>query len=653
MATEKILNTRVQLKYDSYENWIATANQFKLRPGEVAVVNINGANGANLNNGTENTVVQPTILFKVGIGNPTDNATWKTFNQLPWASALAADVHAWAKLPWDDFKVRYEAGAELDVSYDGEKITYSHKKKLDKGYTTGVSTDKSATAFGDSVTIKVPKLTANEYGHITAAEDTEYTITLPTPEAATNTVTTLEPGVGIAIEDTATDGNHHYEVKAKLASETPFLHSAQQVSDDGSHDIHNYAVGVDKDGDLAVIVPWENTAHTHSVGAGLVKTGAGDTAGDVEYKAALKSETKLDEVATIVPTGASDPARATYAVRVDKDGDLAVQVPAFYTKEEVDDAISKEVASAVTYLGTVSDMETIEALFTADTQAGDFARVANTITLVYGGEEMGEVHGGDLLVAEKEANPFFFRVIHGEEGDITEVIAGDCLSGGGSVGAVTINHEVPTGATEGDHKGSQSRTYITNVKTDKFGHVVGFETGTEEDQEVGVTSVNASGDSEITLTADPTTGDVVITGAHALHAAGTAKTASTTSISGYSATGSIKIPKIVTNAAGHVTEISEETVSIQMPAPQELPTVNDGQLTVTGSEGIAVDYQEPFSANTADEHFLGLKIADKGVTTAKIADHAVGAHQTKACTDYTGDDAEVWVFNCGSATVNV
>lgn len=97
MATEKILNTRVQLKYDSYENWIATANQFKLRPGEVAVVNINGANGANLNNGTENTVVQPTILFKVGIGNPADDATWKTFNQLPWASALAADVHAWAK----------------------------------------------------------------------------------------------------------------------------------------------------------------------------------------------------------------------------------------------------------------------------------------------------------------------------------------------------------------------------------------------------------------------------------------------------------------------------------------------------------------------------------------------------------------------------
>jgi hypothetical protein len=651
MATEKILNTRVQLKYDSYENWIATANQFKLRPGEVAVVNINGANGANLNNGTENTVVQPTILFKVGIGNPADNATWKTFNQLPWASALAADVHAWAKLPWDDFKVRYEAGAELDVSYDGEKITYSHEKKLDKGYTTGVPTDKSATAFGDSVTIKVPKLTANEYGHITAAEDTEYTITLPTPEAATNTVTILTEGPGIDITDTATDGNHNYKVSASIGTGLVFegttdadkkiAHQAKPTTGTAA----GSTTGTGRTYVTEVLV--DNLGHIAGV-----KT-ATEEDQEIDWETEVPAhETELT-ITDVKPTTALEDGLVYAVTKLEEDGTNGHDVTATYEAVATKAYVDKRASGAVDYLGTVGDSESVDIKFTANTQIGDFARASNTFTYVYGGDVSIEIHAGDLLIRDSGNEPFLFTIVHGEEGDITEIVAGDGLTGGGSVDSVTIDHEVPTGATAGDHKGSQSRTYITNVKTDKFGHVVGFETGTEEDQEVGVTSVNASGDNEITLTADPTTGDVVITGAHASHAAGTAKTASTTNISGYSATGSIKIPKIVTNAAGHVTEISEETVSIQMPALQELPTVNDGQLTVTGSEGIAVDYQEPFSANTADEHFLGLKIADKGVTTAKIADHAVGAHQTKACTDYTGDDAEVWVFNCGSATVNV
>lgn len=106
--------------------------------------------------------------------------------------------------------------------------------------------------------------------------------------------------------------------------------------------------------------------------------------------------------------------------------------------------------------------------------------------------------------------------------------------------------------------------------------------------EVGVTSLEASGDSEVTLAVDKSTGDVKLTGAHALHAAGNAKTASTATISGHSATGTIKIPKLVTNAAGHVTEIDEETVTIQMPAPQEFIDTNTAHSHVAG-RGTTVD----------------------------------------------------------------
>ncbi len=33
----------------------------------------------------------------------------------------------------------------------------------------------------------------------------------------------------------------------------------------------------------------------------------------------------------------------------------------------------------------------------------------------------------------------------------------------------------------------------------------------------------------------------------------------------------------------------------------------------------------------------------------QLKDHAISAHHTKACADYEGEDAEVWVFNCGGA----
>ena len=78
--TEKILNTRIQLKYDTYANW-TDANPV-LKAGEMALATIQ----------TNNAEVQsaPTVLIKVGDGT-------HTYNDLPWASAKAADVYAWAK----------------------------------------------------------------------------------------------------------------------------------------------------------------------------------------------------------------------------------------------------------------------------------------------------------------------------------------------------------------------------------------------------------------------------------------------------------------------------------------------------------------------------------------------------------------------------
>ena len=88
MATEKQLNVRLSLKYDSLANWMDEANQFVLRAGEMACVAVDTTpTGEN----SPKVTTAPTVLFKVGDGE-------HTFNQLQWASAKAADVHAWAKL---------------------------------------------------------------------------------------------------------------------------------------------------------------------------------------------------------------------------------------------------------------------------------------------------------------------------------------------------------------------------------------------------------------------------------------------------------------------------------------------------------------------------------------------------------------------------
>lgn len=76
----KVFQTRIQLKYDTYENWIA-ANPI-LKKGEMAI--------ATVDSGVQSMTNLPNIVLKVGDGT-------SPYNTLKFVSALAADVHGWAK----------------------------------------------------------------------------------------------------------------------------------------------------------------------------------------------------------------------------------------------------------------------------------------------------------------------------------------------------------------------------------------------------------------------------------------------------------------------------------------------------------------------------------------------------------------------------
>lgn len=79
MATT-ILNTRLQLKYDTYKNW--TDNNPVPLKGELCIVEVPASTGASTK--------EPAILFKVGDGT-------KAFNTLDFTAGYAADVYDWAK----------------------------------------------------------------------------------------------------------------------------------------------------------------------------------------------------------------------------------------------------------------------------------------------------------------------------------------------------------------------------------------------------------------------------------------------------------------------------------------------------------------------------------------------------------------------------
>lgn len=134
MAIEKVLNTRIQLKYDSYTNW--ESNNPLLKAGEIAIAYLTTAEAVK----PSETDTQHPVLFKVGPGN---------FNDLPWASALAADVHNWAKKSESEFI----AWVKTLITVDDINLTnYYDKNTIDAKLNTNSTNDqKYAKEYADSL----------------------------------------------------------------------------------------------------------------------------------------------------------------------------------------------------------------------------------------------------------------------------------------------------------------------------------------------------------------------------------------------------------------------------------------------------------------------------------------------------------------------
>ena len=156
MATEKTLQTRIQLKYDTWNNWNKTAAKaLVLKQGELATVYV----PADTLSGQ--TTSEPAFLLKVGDGTT-------AFENLPWVQAKAADVYEWAKAA---NKPTYSASeiSGLDAYISGQVKDTNTKYRIVQNSTDGHKITLQKQELGETSWTDVDTITIPD-------NDTQYTL---------------------------------------------------------------------------------------------------------------------------------------------------------------------------------------------------------------------------------------------------------------------------------------------------------------------------------------------------------------------------------------------------------------------------------------------------------------------------------------------
>ena len=165
MAT-KTLNTRILLRYDSYENWLTST--IVLKQGEAAICSVPSGRTV------DGVATPPAVLLKIG-----DNV--HTFKDLPWLQAVSSDIHAWAKSP------------------NKPSYTYEEIEGLDNHISTvAVDTDTQFTLVkgDDDYTYKLMSKAKGAENFTTEVA----TLTIPNPTSDINALKTLVGDVAVATQ---------------------------------------------------------------------------------------------------------------------------------------------------------------------------------------------------------------------------------------------------------------------------------------------------------------------------------------------------------------------------------------------------------------------------------------------------------------------
>ena len=158
---DKILKTRISLKYGAIGEWSST---FKPLKGEVCFSEVS----TEKKDAAGNIISVPAVVFKVGDGV-------KTFGELPWTSALAADVYDWAKMSQEEFETYLTTFIGEKVEDTNDNTTYAFEIPAEgenKGKLVITETPHVLGVAGNATTTVLDFITPEE---LTAALGNYYT----------------------------------------------------------------------------------------------------------------------------------------------------------------------------------------------------------------------------------------------------------------------------------------------------------------------------------------------------------------------------------------------------------------------------------------------------------------------------------------------
>lgn len=199
MAT-KTLNTRILLRYDSYDNWLTST--IVLKQGEMAICSVPSGKTV------DGVTAPPAVLAKIG-----DNV--HTFKDLPWLQAVSSDIHAWAKSP-NKPSYSYDEIEGLDDHISTVAIDSDTQYTLVKG--------------DDDYTYKLMSRAKGAENYTTEVA----TLTIPNPTSDINALKALVGDVAVATQIsnaiTALKLSDTYEAKgAAAAVKTALLGDAAEA----------------------------------------------------------------------------------------------------------------------------------------------------------------------------------------------------------------------------------------------------------------------------------------------------------------------------------------------------------------------------------------------------------------------------------------
>lgn len=402
---EKILQTRIQLKYDSLANWMQ--DKITLKAGEMAIATIETA--ANGSTG----MTPPAVGIKIGNGS-------SKFSALPWIQAVAGDVPSWAKeAEWTQVKKAYNqaiADAISGLSTTGALKDLSNKVD---GIAAGGTTNVGKTELITGITMKDGKVESY----------TTTPITTDMITAGSETLTAKLTAVDSAITKAKEDA-----ISAAAADATSKANAAQSAA---ATDAANKADAAKSEAITAAKTETETqvgTLKTDLLGTGAVyktdtiasvKQAAADAlaAANAASTAAGNASAKVDtEIQKLDYTDTAD--NTKFVSKVDEvDGKISVTRVAVTDVLGIADSYNKStnkiatVATVNTAVGNVRNelLEDIGEITGAMRFRGTVAADPTTTAPSVPSDGMGTFRAGDVVINSANSKEFIYNGTAWEE----------------------------------------------------------------------------------------------------------------------------------------------------------------------------------------------------------------------------------------------